>query len=220
MDLISLHLIQICFKILLMEQIIELLREWDAYSKVSPSTSLSDFGEWLSSKSKKQDKVYSNPFSGKINGTFGFHFGKLLSYAEAWERLTFRNHIINGFSDFFILRFIEYQGTPSKNEVANASREENTTVFEAIKRLTRKSLLKETIDTVDRRVRRVSITEKGAEVLKEIDKSALNMANLMVGDLAPNQIEEVSEYLKMLGDFHEKLYYSMTKEEIAEKYNL
>ena len=203
-----------------MDQIIELLKLWEEYSSNLPPATMEGFGEWLISKSDKKDKVYKNPFSGKINGTFGFHFGKLLSYAEAWERLTFRNFPINGFSDFFILRYIQYKGTPSKKDIANASREENTTVFEAIKRMTRKSLLEESIDKDDKRVRRVNLTEKGVLLIEEIDKSASNMANLMVGDLKPDEIEIVSEYLRKLGDFHEKLYYSTSKEEIAKRYEL
>lgn len=203
-----------------MEQIIELLKHWAEFEKSDSETTIHNFAKWLKSKTQTPKKVYNNPYESELNTAFGYQFGRLFSFAEAWERLTFRNFPINGYSDLFILKFVQFARKPSKKEIAKASREENTTVFEAIKRMTKIGLLSESIDSKDRRVRRVSLTFEGQKLIEAIDLKSANMSNLMVGDLNSDEIARMTELLKSLGDFHERLYYSESKPDIVQRYDL
>ncbi len=203
-----------------MDKIIELLKSWELYENEVKDGSLGGFGNWLTSKSKPAQNVSNKPYLSEINGAFGHYFGMLIGYAEAWERLTFRNYPIKGFNDFFILQLVKAKEFPTKNEIAAVSTEENSTVFEAIKRLIRKGLLEERIDAFDKRVRRVVLTSEGKDLISKVNHSTSKLSNLIVGDLEEDEIKQMTQWLMRLGEFHRKLHQNVSKEDIAERYDL
>ena len=204
-----------------MDKIIGLLEQWQLFLDEGNEADYARFGNWLQTKGDTgRLPVAEEGVPQNILMTFGHHFGNLVSYADAWERLTFRDLPINGFHDFDLLNRVKKEQNPTKKELARQSTLEQSTVFESIKRLQKKDLLRDEIDKKDKRVRRVFLTEAGDNVIREVYTKAAKMGVLMVGDLTPEEIVQMTGLLEKLNLFHERLFYSTTKEEVKERYDL
>lgn len=204
-----------------MEKIIGLLEQWQQFLDEGNEPDYDRFGKWLQNKGDTGRLPLADvnvPENALM--TFGHNFGNLVSYADAWERLTFRDLPINGFHDFDLLNRVMKEQNPTKKVLAQQSTLEQSTVFESIKRLQKKGLLRDEIDENDKRVRRVFLTEAGEAVIHQVRMKAAKMGVLMVGDLSPEEIGQMTALLEKLNLFHERLFYSTSKDEVRERYGL
>ena len=204
-----------------MEKVIELLQAWKKYLDEGNAEDFAGFGAWLKKEVEPEPKaVGKKPLAPDDRMAFGRYFGTLTGFAEAWERIAFKDLPIKGFTDFDILNLVREQENPTKNTIAQYSTLEQSTVFELIKRLQRKGFLRDEVDATDRRVKRVFLTDAGQEVIGQVIQKAFKMADLMVGDLSSEEINTLVDLLKRLNVFHENLHSNKTKEEIREMNDL
>lgn len=203
------------------DKTIRLLEYWKAYSELGQGEEFSDFGIWLSrQEGRGEQQFFSEPFMEDQHTTFGYYFGSMVAFADAWEKLTFRDLPITGFIDFGILNQVKYEENPTKKSIADKSVAEQSTIFESIKRLQKKGLLRDKVDNTDRRVKRVYLTPEGLQVIEEVEQKAFKLSHLLVGDLTASEISAMIELLKKLSSFHERLYHNRSKEEIIETFKL
>jgi len=207
-----------------MDLVLKLLTYWKEYLEKGVGNNLGRFGLWLNEQLTEYAEVPTqkvpDQFDISTNFAFGYLFGNLAAYADHWTKLTFRNLPLQNHHDFGILKFIELSGHPTKKEVATDSTLEQSTCFEAIKRLVKNNLLQEESDTKDKRVKRVKLTDYGIEVIQLASQQASHQANLLVGDLTEEEKNEAIGLLKKLNDFHEDLYKNSSKEKIIESFEL
>ncbi|OEK00573.1 hypothetical protein BFP97_03210 [Roseivirga sp. 4D4] len=204
-----------------MEEAIKLLEHWKRFIDEGNQENFGEFGKWLEQKNPEKPNTYfSEPFMEDTNATFGYYLGSVIGFADAWERLTFRDLSINGFIDFGILKQVQYEANPTKKELARRSTGEQSTVFEAIKRMQKKGLIRDEVDEKDRRVKRVYLTESGADVIQQVEGQAFKLSNLLVGDLTSQELATITGLLKKLNDFHQNLHENYSKEDVAKKYDL
>jgi len=207
-----------------MKEAIRLLQYWQEYLELSPQPSLERFSEWLRDKlnpSVENDEMQvPGQYQISLNMSVGFLLGQIIAYGEIWTKVAFRNLPIQHFHDFGTLMFIERNDNPTKKEIAEDSLQEQSSCFEAIKRMTRDGLLKDKEDKEDKRVRRVSLTSKGKEVVASAMEQAYYLSDLLVGDLTDEEKKELVKALQKLGSFHEALYRSGGKEKAIDNYNL
>ena len=205
-----------------MDRIIDLLKAFQEFEQSAQSQDFGHFGQWLYRKHQKTvfTEGSAQVFSQQLNSRFGMFLGGVVGYADAWEKLTFRNLPINGFMDFGILNQVQAEPGITKKHIEARSPSEQSTVFEALKRIQRKGLIEDKTDEHDRRVKRVFLTEEGAKTIEKVEQQAAKLSNLLVGDMSDEEIGQMTAFLERLYQFHHELHISLTKEAIAERYGL
>ena len=129
-----------------MDEIIELLQYWKSYSDKGLGSNLGRFGLWLNEqKNQAKNTEVPNEFQVSPNIKIGFLLGHIMAFGEIWTKLAFRDLPIQHFHDFGTLRFIEAQINPTKKEIAEDSFMEQSSCFEALKRMTKNGLIKDEI---------------------------------------------------------------------------
>ena len=196
----------------------QLVEKWVEYTKGRSKPSVRGFSQWLyhheqgaASDQKQTDK---EPEQRSKQMLIGILFGRLVNFVELWAKLAFKDLPIRHFEDYAILREVREEQNPSKNALANVLVNEKSTVFEIIKRLTREKLLVEKIDRDDRRIRRVSLTEQGKTVLKQADRQANKVAQLLTGHADEATLDFMLDKFAELNDFHTDLYQNKSYDSI------
>ena len=206
-----------------MDQIIKLLEFWKKYKEQGFSDDFARFGIWLNNEIPSEQDTSSTPqevLEGDKNTKIGYYLGELIEFSDHWTKLAFRNLPITGWTDFGILKGVEYSDTPTKKELVQHAVAEQSTIFEAIKRLQKYGLLEEVIDKDDRRVRRVKMTKEGKKVIDAATHQAIQLSNLFVADLSEDEKKVLIDILLKLNNFHRDLYQEMPKEKVVETYGL
>lgn len=187
------------------EVIKELIDLWLEYSASSPEGSLAGFAKWMSNRLGSSDPEEQKTLD-HTRISIGELFGRLINYTELWGKLAFQDLPIRQFEDFGILTNVKYMGNPSKNELANLLIIEKSTVFEIIKRLVRDGLLQEEKDQHDKRIRRVRLTDKGAQVAEQAMIQAKKVSVLLLGDSSPEEVHMLHQKFTELDGFHRAHY--------------
>ncbi|MEM7548291.1 MAG: MarR family winged helix-turn-helix transcriptional regulator [Bacteroidota bacterium] len=191
------------------EHLHELLNHWIKYSRSYPTTSTHDFAKWLlnQTESRIEESGQAQTLMGK-QMQLGILLGRLSNFADLWGKLAFKDIPIRSFEEYGILKEVEYKQSPSKNELANVLVNEKSTAFEIIKRLIRDGLFSESIDKNDKRIRRVTLTQKGKKVIEKADHQAQKVAQLLVGNSTEQDIDDLIKKFSYLNDFHTGKYES------------
>ena len=204
-----------------MQQVIRLLEYFKTYQDKGLGDDLGRFGLWLNKELGlgKMIDVHGR-YEVSVNVTIGFLLGELMSYGDVWSRLAFRDLPIQHFYDYGIVKFVEHEENPTKKEVANMSLLEQSTCFEAIRRLNKHGILSERVDQNDKRVKRGMLTDYGQKITNQATRKVFLLSDLLVGDLVDEEKEDLTRLLKKLDRFHEDLYRNTGKETIIENYDL
>ncbi len=204
-----------------MDEIIELLQYWKSYSDKGLGSNLGRFGLWLNEqKNQAKNTEVPNEFQVSPNIKIGFLLGHIMAFGEIWTKLAFRDLPIQHFHDFGTLRFIEAQINPTKKEIAEDSFMEQSSCFEALKRMTKNGLIKDETDKHDKRVKRVKITQKGKKILEKATHQSMVLSDLLVGDLTEDEKLQLITLLEKLGSFHIDLYTNTSKEKVIDSFKL
>lgn len=201
------------------DQIIKLLDHWKNFKEKSLSDDLGQFGLWLNEKENKKKEI-PDDYTISPNMTIGFLLGGILGYLEVWTKMTFRNLPIQNFHDFGTLKFIEALKNPTKKEIAEDSLVEQSTCFEALKRMAKNELVEEETDERDKRVKRVKLTKYGKEITDQATHQAYLLSSLLVGDITDDEKQVLIGVLQKLDNFHEDLYRKVDRDKIIEYYKL
>jgi len=209
-----------------MDNIINLLKAYKCYLECGFEDDMAHFGKWLQQEEDEQKNDASEwhqrvsiDQSG-IDGIIGYQLGGIMSYTEAWTKLAFRNLPLVGLPDFGILKYIEITGNPSKKEIAQKVVMEASTCFEIIKRLQKLNLTTEVTDKDDKRIRRVSLTAHGKDILAKATQQVLHLSTFLIGDLKEEEKGMILKVLKRLNDFHYQWYHKGSRDKLLEIYNL
>ena len=206
-----------------MDKIIALLQHWQSYQGQGFPEDLSRFGVWLhyaTLPNEEDDRTPGEVLQSDENSQIGYHLGELIGFTEHWTKLAFRDLPITGWTDFGILKAVEFGENPTKKEIAVQAIAEQSTIFEAIKRLQKNGLLDEIQDEEDKRVRRVKMTDKGKTIINNATRKAIHLSRLLVADLLPDEKSVLIKMLKKLNHFHREMYQEMPKENVIENYAL
>lgn len=194
------------------EAIYELIARWTQYAAERRSYSVREFSEWLYRHEQRADELKGELSTEEVRRQkymrVGFLFGRLVNFIELWAKLAFKELPIRQFEDYTILYEVRKQKNPAKNELANLLVNEKSTAFEIIKRLIREGLLEEQLDTADRRIRRVSLTQQGQRVVAQASEQAYKVAQLLVGHATEEEVDDILRRFAELNVFHTNLYHN------------
>jgi MarR family transcriptional regulator, 2-MHQ and catechol-resistance regulon repressor len=110
-----------------------------------------------------------------------------------------------GESDFRVLEVLLHRGPMSVNAIGPKVDLNPGSVSVAVDRLYQKGLVSRVEDESDRRVRTVSLTEKGRRVFVPIFRQHAALIKLAFQDLSPAEQRQMEEVLKKIGRRAEKL---------------
>lgn len=204
-----------------MDEILSLLNLWKEYLELGKPIDIQLFGKWLNEKDLRERKERSTgSFQTDEEAMIGFYLGNVISFSEVWTKVSLRDLPIIGFGDYGVLNFILKKENPTKKEVVQFHVGENSTSFETIKRLIKQGLIEEEVDSEDRRLRRVRLTEEGKKVSQLALHQAMKLSRLLVGNLSDSEKKSLLQILEKLFNFHHNLYHQNVKEKVIEDYDL
>ena len=206
-----------------MENLFKLVKDYEEYLKEGNSESLGLFGEWLKQKYSKPSEYLAKEESVNAVGpgiVASYMLGGMSSYMEMWSRLAFSDIPIVGMMDFGIVKKVELFKNPTKKEIISEAIAERTSCVEAIKRLVRNGILTEEVDKEDKRMKRVSLTDQGHELIRILDIKMFNLGKLLMGTLTETEKKSLIPPLKKLMGFHENLNKTKEKKDIKRVYGI
>ena len=153
---------------------IPVLSKWEDFIKIYPKAGLTDFARWILENEKKPDEPLMPAFSMSIDDREINNAAQVSLLINRLHNLLvlFNKPIIQkmGFSkahEFAVLVQVFISENLNKKELAKQALLGVSTTVEITKRLSKKGLIKETVDKTDRRSARISITEKGRNMLTD-----------------------------------------------------
>ncbi len=188
---------------------IELLKAFQEYKKKNPKSNLEDFGKHLAGNGKEEEDLQElgkkMPFSfpaDSIDDYLGWIWGRLIQFTHVWEKKAFTNEAINNSSEFGILLFVLSHPECSKSEVAHHTLQENSTIFETIKRLLKSGILIEKANLSDKRAKSLSLSEKGKLIAFGGLKRMKKVSEHLMAPLSNAEKKQVFDALIVLDSYH------------------
>ncbi|MEM6263335.1 MAG: MarR family winged helix-turn-helix transcriptional regulator [Bacteroidota bacterium] len=198
----------------------QLIDHWIMYSEANEPDDLGSFISWMENRLSNTSQSPSAIEEVTLQMTFGYLLGRIINFTDLWGKLGFKGLPIRQFEDLAILREIKNAKNPAKNELANVLVNEKSTVFEMLKRLKRDEMITDTLDTNDRRIRRVSLTPYGEGVLADSELQAQKIARILTGNLGHEELNTLVKLLHKLDVYHSRLHDAYNQEDIDELLHL
>jgi len=207
------------------DKIIELINYWKSYTEKGLAPKLDRFAAWLNNQLNTTTVYQGLPPKPEfrkagLDAYCGFLLGSLISYTETWTKLAFQDVPIVSLHDFGILKYIEQEKNPTKNQISQQAVLESSTCFEILKRLKKEKIIDEFHDPKDRRVHRVSLTSRGQKIMQKATEKMQAMSKLLMGELDQESKLTLMKLLHKLVDFHADVYQNVDRDKLKINYNL
>lgn len=208
----------------------KLLEYVEMYENEQDSSDIEAFSLFLSEQVFASKKMHSSEKfekeSYKEYKSFPeIEFSTLLTnlnrFAKHYIKKAFKDTEIKTLDEFGFLATLLQQGSLLKNQLINQHLLEISSGSEVIRRLKKNGLLEEFPDDVDRRAKRVSISEKGKGVLFVAFQDMAKISEIVIGNLTTEEVKEVNQIFNKLSYFHHQIHETDREagiDEIHEKY--
>jgi len=168
-----------------------------------------------------QDKVSSDK---KISSSIDFdkqNFQNYKSYAEVefstlltnlyrfakhYMKKAFVGSEIKTIDEFGFLASLLKQKSLMKNELINQHLLETSSGSEILKRLIKNGLVQEMPDAIDKRAKRVSLTQKGIETVMGSFDEMHKISEIIVGNLKDDELKQALQVFNKLTYFHQHIH--------------
>ena len=110
------------------------------------------------------------------------------------------------YDDFIYLTLLAMNGSMTKMSLVETTVNEKASGMLVIKRLMENEFVIQTNDLHDHRSRRISITQKGRDILTEIIPAMGQANRLFVGNLSEGEQKQLADLLTKLDEFHKPLF--------------
>lgn len=205
------------------EPIIRLISDFESFERETGSRDRFAFAIWLLKQADTRNVIQlSEPIAKKevsecsaevwmdrvpnLEDQITFFLGRLAQFLRHYVRDAFHGLEISSIDDFSLLAAISLLDHPTKSEVYQVAASSVTTGAETLRRFIALGLVEETVDARDRRVRRVSLTVKGEEVVAAATTRMSLVARVATADLTIEEKESLRGILSKLHTFHESQF--------------
>lgn len=191
--------------------------------------SLKDFGLWLSAQqnvdypSNSLTLEVSNFVPQDIKLTADqpeVVIRKLLTFLSRYLKIYLKKglegSLLTTGDDFTYLATLLNKRNLTKTELILLSAHEKTSGMEVIKRLLTNELIEQTDDENDKRSKRISLTQKGMDVLMQSFEAMEKVGKIASGDLTNHEKIQLVHLLKKLDNFHNDIYLNHREKNLDE----
>ncbi|GAB3642607.1 MarR family winged helix-turn-helix transcriptional regulator [Spirosoma arcticum] len=130
----------------------------------------------------------------------------LARYFRFYVKKAFETVPLLSFDDFIALAHLAKRGSMTKTDLVETTINEKTSGMLVIKRLIDNGFVVQTDDEIDKRVRRLTITDEGMATLRAIQPAMNGATALFGGDLTESEQRQLSGLLARLDKFHSPIY--------------
>lgn len=197
---------------LIIDEILELIKEWKEYKSLNQNGTLNEFGLWLNDKNPKTlDNVSPTVDTGEkltekysYNDKFlaSYYLVRLNKFIKIYTKDIFRSIGLNSIEEFSFLALIHQMNHPSKNEICKYNLTELSTGMDIIKRLIKNELVTEIKDSNDNRMIRMEITEKGIQTATKAYQLLNDMPVDLLAELEKSERDILIKHLDYLNNYH------------------
>lgn len=183
------------------DKLTDLIKHFAKYSEDSPEQGLEGFAFWLLKKLERDNRTEE----AQLNRDLGYYINRINRYGKYLSKYFLEETAISSLDEFSFLTTIKMLGKPSKSEVYETTITELTTGQQMMRRLVKIGLVAEEIDSEDKRMKRVFLTEKG-EKTQEIAFEKLGQeCNLKFGKLNIESKKDLLRILKELDKLNKRV---------------
>ncbi len=127
-------------------------------------------------------------------------------YAKGYIKKALSESYLHTADEFsFLITLMTYESL-RKNELVTKQVMEKTSGTEVINRLIKRGMIVETADKNDKRSKRVAITQAGRDEISSIIPVMSKVSEIIVGNLADEEINSLAYLLKKLDHYHNDIY--------------
>lgn len=199
-----------------------LLERWEKFLAEGESSSIEDFAIWtlkrdtaVSGASVLNDLELQVHFDGNsskfefayLNPEASFLIWKLYKFLRFYTKGLFREVGFSNHDEFAILAHIDYKKECTKKVAIEENMIDLTTGTDILKRLVRKGLVAEKVNSNDRREKMLRLTDKGRKTLQETYMGFAQTPDLLAG-MNKSERELLVSALQDLDNFHSQNYNS------------
>jgi DNA-binding MarR family transcriptional regulator len=183
------------------KELVKLVNIWDRYSEEDANLDIKGFClRYLSEKAESDSLLASPVFS--IEGRLISLVNRLNRFAGMYSKKALVHSELNNLEDWGYLITLNHMGSPKKSELISELISEFPSGIEVIKRLLNNELAEEFMDPMDRRSKRLKLTDKGRKVLFETMYYMKDIALLAFGPLTNAEKQLLMSILEKLDGFH------------------
>lgn len=217
-------------KYTVLKQIIDLYEEYESENKQLDTL---DFANWIIRKQNDEPEINENrmtrinmessyPLMNKVDDKTRFleATAKIARYHEFYSRKALKDMAINTRLEFLFLQTVDTLEKAKKTDLINIYHLEYTTGMDTIKRLINNGLLNETLDTTDKRIKLLVITDLGKTILAQSKKRMNDETTMFFAAISDNKWKKVLPILEEIDEFHDTIYQKHNSKPFAELSNL
>jgi len=187
----------------------------ESYQKEVGNCDLKEFSIYL------KDKLVSGDFSNKTEEIsqenylnykiypqveFSTLLTGLYRYAKHYLKKTFSKTSFKSIDEFGFLATLLKEKSLLKNELITRHLLEFSSGSEILKRLINSKLVKEFPDKIDKRAKRVSLTDKGTQEIISAFEEMFKVSEIIIGNLSKGELNEALHIFNKLTYFHQHIY--------------
>lgn len=180
----------------------DILPYLEQYSALFPAkTDLSGFLGWM--QEVRQEEQGGNDDVLLENCIAIIH---LYRYARLYAKEMLSNNRLFQFDDFGYLIQLYPNSKQTKMALIEQNIHEKSTGMEILKRLTRKGLLEELPNPMDKRSKVMQLTALGVAEVRTALWEMGNLTQTVNGNLKPTETRQLNQMLKKLSDYHQNVF--------------
>ncbi|MBC7845743.1 MAG: winged helix-turn-helix transcriptional regulator [Flavobacterium sp.] len=197
----------------LLTNIIEAYKTYQLSAGTNKKSSTTDFANWLNEQAYQKEEAEISPLTENIgNYALEVEISTLVICLNRYSRLLIKKGLINFpqlvSEDFTYLYTLMDVESMTKIQLIEKNVHEKPTGLEVIKRLLKHGLVDERNDEIDKRSKRVFLTDKGKALFFATIEQMNKVAIIVSGNLTIDEKKHLHTLLKKLEDFHNPIYLS------------
>lgn len=175
-----------------MNKMVELLNLWASYEEQNPKADIAQFCQaYLVSQEPKTNPAtfWHSPVPPDQVSLLIKLMGRITKLHTLQSIAAFKECGLNSFEEFLYLSSVAYMANPKKTDVISAHFNELSSGLLILDRLKKAGLIQEQGDELDKRTKRLTITNKGQTQLEACYRKLKEVNELCFGELAEEQVD-------------------------------
>lgn len=197
----------------LIKEVIDLVDEFEQENQsFHYSNDAKGFRNWIIDQHEEQFNLDTFEYEGKANGrsldsVISTHLVHLSKFAKLYSKAAIYQSKFSSQEDFIFLITLKTFGTMSKMELIKRNIQDKPTGIQVINRLIAQGFINQTSDEKDKRIKLISISEKGMGELDNQMDLIRQATQIVAGNLDQKEKLQLIYLLNKLENFHLPIYH-------------